>query len=1024
LSGPATELWLSKDAVLANRYRVERELGEGGMGRVYAAWDEELECRVAIKTLRQILGTDALLAKRLKAEAKLSMDLTHPNIVRVHNLELDSRIKFLVMEYVEGESLAQRIGREEKLGEEETRRTAIEICKGLEHAHDRNIIHRDLKSANILLGKNGAVKVADFGIARVCQDSMTRLTGEVIGGTLLYMSPEQLAGKSTKLSDLYSLGALMYEMLSGQPPFHAGLIAYQIENHQPESIEGISAEMNAMVLRLLEKKPEDRFGSVRELREELERSAAANRKAEEARAAAMRRAEEERLRAEERRKEEEARRRMEEQRKEEERRKQAELEANRRKEEEARKQEEGRRKEEQRKRAAAGLAVAALALFDRGAFGAAETKLQEALSLDPGHAEAKAALDRCRAERAAAEERRRRAQSQKTPLVAAKANYRRRAAIGLVSVGMLVVFILVVFIWLINSPNGSQNKPASQTSITEGASKSQHPPINSQQTQSAASEKTTAGETKTFEPNKKQPLQNPPISAADLALKAELSFWESIKNSNDPAVFRDYLAKYPSGGFSEVAISNIRSIEITGIKKQIREYLDARSWDAADQRITDLLKISPDDPDASTWKKQISAEVESERTSAEISKLKKQIGDFISVRDWSKAGVQLENLLKMAPNDAEALSWRRQLDREIENERATTERKPAANSYGIEFVSIPAGKFMMGCSLGDSQCAAFENPRHEVTISRGFELGKYEVTQGQWVRVMENNPSYFKGDDRLPVEQVSWSDAEAFIANLNAANDGYGYRLPTEAEWEYAARGGTEGPYYGDLDAISWNISNSGSKTHPVGQKQPNGYGLYDMLGNVDQWCWDWYGDYGSSPAIDPRGPSSGQYKVLRGLSIFTLSRYARVSNRARELPANRRVVGFRVCREKLSSFGTAVAKNASELDALRRKGERDYFEFSVSVPKKEGQATKVGDIQVILVSTDVKKGKFTIDILVDDNKITKKDSNVNEPLAFLVGKNRLRYELVINWVQKDKAGGYLSIPKDKTLSSEKMGGD
>jgi chromosome segregation ATPase len=119
-----------------------------------------------------------------------------------------------------------------------------------------------------------------------------------------------------------------------------------------------------------------------------------------------------------------------------------------------------------------------------------------------------------------------------------------------------------------------------------------------------------------------------------------------------------------------------------------------------------------------------------------------------------------------------------------------------------------------------------------------------------------------------------------------------------------------------------------------------------------------------------------------------------------------------------------AVAKNSSELDALRRKGERDYFEFSISVPKKKGQATKVGDIQVILESTEPKKGKFTIDIMVDDNKIQKKDSNINEPLAFLVGKNRLRYELVINSVQKDKVGGYLSVPKDKTLSAEKFGGE
>jgi septal ring factor EnvC (AmiA/AmiB activator) len=116
-----------------------------------------------------------------------------------------------------------------------------------------------------------------------------------------------------------------------------------------------------------------------------------------------------------------------------------------------------------------------------------------------------------------------------------------------------------------------------------------------------------------------------------------------------------------------------------------------------------------------------------------------------------------------------------------------------------------------------------------------------------------------------------------------------------------------------------------------------------------------------------------------------------------------------------------AVAKNASELDALRRKGERDFFEFSI--PKK-GQVTKVGDIQLILKSTDVKKGKFTIDILVDDNRLEKKDHNVNEPLQFLVGKNHLRYELVVNWVQKEKAGGYLSVPKDKTLSAEKFGGD
>jgi len=221
----------------------------------------------------------------------------------------------------------------------------------------------------------------------------------------------------------------------------------------------------------------------------------------------------------------------------------------------------------------------------------------------------------------------------------------------------------------------------------------------------------------------------------------------------------------------------------------------------------------------------------------------------------------------------------------------------------MEFVTISAGKFMMGCSEGGSQCLGAENPRHEVTIFRNFELGRHEVTQGQYVKVMESNPSNFMGDDRLPVERVIWNDVQSFIAKLNALSDSYRYRLPTEAEWEYAARGGTNGPQYGNLDAIAWYRDNSESKTHTVGQKQPNGFGLYDMLGNVWEWCSDWYDEsyYGSSPAVDPKGPSSGQTRVLRGGSWILSSRLARVSYRGRGGPDYQvSDVGFRVCREKL----------------------------------------------------------------------------------------------------------------------------
>ena len=225
------------------------------------------------------------------------------------------------------------------------------------------------------------------------------------------------------------------------------------------------------------------------------------------------------------------------------------------------------------------------------------------------------------------------------------------------------------------------------------------------------------------------------------------------------------------------------------------------------------------------------------------------------------------------------------------------------NAVGMEFVIIPAGRFIMGCSQGDGQCYADEKPQHEVQITRSFQLGKYEVTQGQWVKVMGSNPSKFKGEDRLPVEEVSWNHVQSFIAKLNALNDGYGYRLPTEAEWEYAARGETTGMYYGNLDAVGWYDKNSESKTHPVGHKQPNGFGLYDMLGNVWEWCSDWYAEsyYGSSPGSDPKGPSEGQARVLRGGSWDDLSSNVRASSRIKVVPFVRgNAIGFRVCREKL----------------------------------------------------------------------------------------------------------------------------
>ena len=193
------------------------------------------------------------------------------------------------------------------------------------------------------------------------------------------------------------------------------------------------------------------------------------------------------------------------------------------------------------------------------------------------------------------------------------------------------------------------------------------------------------------------------------------------------------------------------------------------------------------------------------------------------------------------------------------------------NSIGMEFVKIPAGAFTMG-SRDLRPRYANELPAHQVTISTPFYMGKYEVTQAQWQAVMGNNPSRLKSDER-PVENVSWEDVQQFIRKLNEREKRASRlecRLPTEAEWEYAARAGSTTSYsFGDdsaqLGNHAWHLDNAGRKTHPVGQKQPNAWGLYDMHGNVFEWVEDWHGPYSADTATDPKGPDAGVNRVVRG---------------------------------------------------------------------------------------------------------------------------------------------------------------
>lgn len=235
-----------------------------------------------------------------------------------------------------------------------------------------------------------------------------------------------------------------------------------------------------------------------------------------------------------------------------------------------------------------------------------------------------------------------------------------------------------------------------------------------------------------------------------------------------------------------------------------------------------------------------------------------------------------------------------------------------SNSLKMEFRLIPKGKFVMGVPRDEyGRLEEDELPQHEVAITRPFYMGVYEVTQSQYESVTGVNPSHFKNsknNSQLPVENVTWYQAHEFCVKLSdhpqEKSKGRKYRLPTEAEWEYACRAGTKTAYgFGAdrkmLGQYAWYLDNSGEKTHPVGEKLPNPFGLYDMHGNVSEWCSDWFATYPSEPVMDPHGPITGDYKVHRGSSFNHWAIHLRSGNRSEHKPnVATYTIGFRVVLE------------------------------------------------------------------------------------------------------------------------------
>lgn len=215
------------------------------------------------------------------------------------------------------------------------------------------------------------------------------------------------------------------------------------------------------------------------------------------------------------------------------------------------------------------------------------------------------------------------------------------------------------------------------------------------------------------------------------------------------------------------------------------------------------------------------------------------------------------------------------------------------NHVKIKMIWVNPGSYLMGSPSDEADRTPERERQHNVTITNGFWLAETEFTQSDWEKIMGSNPSLYKGEN-LPVESVSYLDVQELLEKINTEKNSF--RLPTEAEWEYACRAGSTEPYQGELEQIAWHSGNSEKRSHPVATKKSNPWGFYDMHGNILEWCSDWFQEDNTNEKIDPKGPEAGEYKVQRGGQFTGRTKHTRASDRQRGLPKDSDFyVGFRL---------------------------------------------------------------------------------------------------------------------------------
>ena len=849
------------------RYVLEAVAGRGGMGVVWRARDEELEREVALKFLPETVASDPEAVRDLKRETKRCLELTHPHIVRVYDFVQDAQLAAIGMEFVAGQSLAKSKAEAPGgcLTVEELAPLVAQLCAALDYAHgEAKVVHRDLKPANLLVTAEGKVKVTDFGIARSLTDTHTRLTGRVgnTSGTLAYMSPQQVMGKkATPADDIYALGATLYELLTGKPPFYTGDISHQILHQVPASLakqraelegkgEPIPAVWEETILACLAKEPQDRPQSAREVAKRLGLAplmAGAPSPLESRVEAGL-----ERL--------------------------QREVPPP---------SASGRRRSRNRLLVAAA-AILALALggwYYFGSYRPAQLRQaeQQRIKLEQAVAASRAQVEK--------------EQREQTAILA-----RIDALVDGAAPEVRQATEKAVKAYLAGAPDKDravvQDRWAARLAGWEAARLAATrggliitttPPGAEVGVGGFAAEKSPAT-------LKEVKLGKYPVTIRLAGYEEERREAEVKENeftTLDVMLTRSTgelnLASVPDGLNVDVAGRTVPGAPPLPVPQTVKTPATLK-LPTGDYTLTFHRAGWPDQQQSMTVARNETKpvlaefvggalEITSTPSGAEVFSQGKRLGITpLNFPDLIPGSFDLEFRLDgyqtaTARGKVRAKETAREAVTLVKIRRPEEGQAWTVPDLNLEMAYIRPGTFTMGSPANEPGRVNDEGPQTRVTLTRAFWLGRTEVTQAQWEALMGSNPSAFKGASR-PVERVSWVDAIAFCRKLTEQErvagrlpKGYAYTLPTEAQWEYACRAGTTGLYAGDgnLDDMGWYSQNSGNTTHPVGQKQANAWGLYDMHGNVWEWCLDWYGYYPGGRVTDYAGPSSGTRRVFRG---------------------------------------------------------------------------------------------------------------------------------------------------------------